>query len=58
MKDCDWIDFSNYPRHDPTAETREAYDISHNYSEEKKLVPGYFKDDMGGKVISAFIGLR
>ena len=58
LKDNEWIDFSNYPKPDPQLQSTELYDISQNYSEEKKLVPGFFKDDMGGKVINSFIGLR
>lgn len=53
-----WIDFSNYPKPDPASPVSELYDISKNYSEHLKLVPGYFKDDMGGKVIREFVGLR
>ena len=39
----DWFDFSNYSdKHD-------------NYNLDNKLVPGKFKDEMGGKLISEFV---
>ena len=41
-----WFDFSNYPQDHPN------FDVS------KKLKPGYFKDEMGGKPIEEFVGLR
>ena len=56
IKSDPWIDFSNYPK--PKPSTTKPYDIGQNYSEEKKLVPGFFKDDMGGEVITEFVGLR
>ena len=56
IKTSPWIDFSNYPKPQPSSS--HLYDIGQNYSENLKLVPGYFKDDMGGKVIKKFIGLR
>lgn len=40
------FDFSNYP---PT---------SHLFSEDRKKIPGYFKDESGGKLIEKFVGLR
>ena len=40
------MDFSNYPPDHP------------NYSADKQLVPGYFKDEYGGKPIQEFVGLR
>ena len=42
----DWFDFSNLPQNHP------------NYDAINKLVPGKFKDEMGGAVIIEFVGLR
>jgi len=42
----DWFDFSNYPKDHPN------FDLSN------KLVPGKFKDEMGGRLIEEFVGLR
>ena len=42
----DWFDFSNYPKDHP------------NYDTINKLIPGKFKDEMGGTVIIEFVGLR
>ena len=41
-----WFDFSNYPKDHP------------NFNVNNKLVPGKFKDEMGGKPIEEFVGLR
>merc|ERR1711873_293433 len=46
IKGEDWFDFSNYPQDHP------------NYDTINKLVPGKFKDEMGGTVIIEFVGLR
>ena len=46
IRDNDWFDFSNYSKDHP------------NYNTNHKLVPGKFKDEMGGKPIEEFIGLR
>ena len=46
IKDNKWFDFSNYD---------ENHD---NFSENNKLVPGKFKDEMGGRLIEEFGGLR
>ena len=43
----EWFDFSNYPKH------HENFDQMINH-----LKPGVFKDEMGGKAINEFIGLR
>ena len=42
----DWFDFSNYDKDHP------------NYDTSNDLVPGKFKDEMGGKPITEFVGLR
>ena len=42
----DWFDFSNYPDGHPMRSTK------------YKLLPGKFKDEMGGKAIEEFVGLR
>ena len=42
----DWFDFSNFPKNHP------------NYDIINKLVPGMFKDEMGGEIIVEFCGLR
>ena len=42
----EWFDFSNYPKNHPN------YDTSNN------LIPGKFKDEMGGTFIAEFCGLR
>ena len=41
-----WYDFSNY------------VEIHTNFDNSKKLIPGYFKDEFGGKFILEFVGLR
>ena len=46
IKDSDWFDFSNYPTDHP------------NFSTKNKLIPGKFKDEMGGKPTEEFVGLR
>ena len=42
----EWFDFSNYPEDHP------------NYDTSNHLVPGKFKDEMGGAFIKEFCGLR
>jgi hypothetical protein len=42
----DYFDFSNYPKHHPL------------YSVKNKKIPGFFKDEVGGRHITEFIGLR
>ena len=42
----DWFDFSNFPQDHP------------NFDTINKLIPGKFKDEMGGTVIIEFCGLR
>ena len=42
----DWFDLSNFPKDHP------------NYDAINKLIPGKFKDEMGGAVIMEFVGLR
>ena len=45
-EDLDWFDFSNYNKgHE-------------NYNNDNHLVPGKMKDEMGGKIIDEFVGLR
>ena len=44
--DTEWFDFSNYPKDHPNFDTS-------NY-----LIPGKFKDEMGGLFIEQFCGLR
>ena len=46
LKGNEWIDFSNYAKDHP------------NFHEEKKLIPGYFKDEFGGEFLLEFVGLR
>merc|ERR1711895_236149 len=41
-----WYDFSNY------------VEIHTNFDDSKKLIPGYFKDEFGGRFLLEFIGLR
>ena len=45
-EDLDWFDFSNYNKEHP------------NYNTDNHLVPGKMKDEMGGKIIDEFVGLR
>ena len=46
IKGNNWFDFSNY-------------DTSHpNFDESKKLIPGFFKDEFGGKFLLECYGLR
>ena len=46
IKGNEWFDFSNYDeKHD-------------NYDESKKLIPGFFKDEFGGKFLLEVCGLR
>ena len=42
----DWFDFSNYETNHP------------NYDKRNDKIPGKFKDEMGGKLITEFLGLR
>ena len=42
----DWFDFSNYETNHP------------NYDKRNDKIPGKFKDEMGGKLITEFVGLR
>ena len=42
----EWFDFSNYPKDHP------------NYDTSNHLIPGKFKDEMGGFLIEEFVGLR
>ena len=44
--DLDWFDFSNYNKD------------HENYNADNHLVPGKMKDEMGGKIINEFVGLR
>ena len=47
IKGCsDFMDFSNYAPDHP------------NYNPVNQLVPGFFKDEYGGKPIQEFVGLR
>ena len=47
IKGCtDFMDFSNYAPDHP------------NYCTDNQLVPGFFKDEYGGKPIHEFVGLR
>merc|ERR1712168_1643433 len=46
IKGNDWIDFSNYSRDHP------------DFSNKFKPIPGKFKDEMGSKLITEFVGLR
>ena len=47
IKGClDYMDFSNYAQNHP------------NYCSDNHLVPGFFKDEYGGKPIQEFVGLR
>ena len=47
IKGCsDFMDFSNYAPDHP------------NYNTDNQLVPGFFKDEYGGKPIQEFVGLR
>ena len=46
IKGNDWFDFSNYPKDHP------------NFSNSNNKVPGKFKDEMGGKPIIEFVGMR
>ena len=46
IKGNGWFDFSNYAKDHP------------NFHEKFKLIPGKFKDEMGGKYILEFVGLR
>ena len=41
-----WYDFSNYA------------EIHTNWDDSKQLIPGYFKDEFGGRLLLEFIGLR
>ena len=45
LKDCHWMDFSNYPKNHL------------NYSNEKYLKPGFFKDETASIPIKEFIGI-
>ena len=45
-EDIDWFDFSNYDQNHP------------NYNKDNHLIPGKMKDEMGGKIIDEFVGLR
>ena len=45
-EDLDWFDFSNYNKE------------HENYNTDNHLVPGKMKDEMGGKIIDEFVGLR
>ena len=45
-EDLDWFDFSNYNKD------------HENYNADNHLVPGKMKDEMGGKIIEEFVGLR
>ena len=45
-EDTNWFDFSNYSRDHP------------NYNKNNFLVPGKMKDEMAGKIIEEFAGLR
>lgn len=40
------FDFSNYPSDHPL------------FSEKNKRIPGFFKDEVGGKIIKSFVGLK
>ena len=42
----DWFDFSNYPLNHP------------NFDDSNNLIPGKMKDEMGGRLILEFVGLR
>ena len=46
IKENPWFDFSNYSEAHP------------NFNKNNKLIPGKFKDEMGGKPIAEFVGLR
>ena len=46
IKGNQWYDFSNY------------LELHTNWDDSKKLIPGYFKDEFGGKFLLEFIGLR
>ena len=45
-EDLDWFDFSNYNK---------EHEL---YNTDNHLVPGKMKDEMGGKIIDEFVGLR
>ena len=44
--DIEWFDFSNYNKE------------HENFNNDNHLIPGKMKDEMGGKVITEFVGLR
>merc|ERR1712236_168919 len=46
IKGNQWYDFSNY------------VEIHTNWDDSKQLIPGYFKDEFGGRLLLEFIGLR
>ena len=46
IKDNEWFDFSNYQPDHP------------HFNESKKLIPGFFKDEFGGKFLLEVCGLR
>ena len=46
IKENEWFDFSNYSPDHP------------NFNENKKLIPGFFKDEFGGKFLLEVCGLR
>ena len=46
IKGNQWYDFSNY------------VEIHTNWDDSKQLIPGYFKDEFGGRFLLEFIGLR
>ena len=46
IKGNQWFDFSNY------------IEVHTNFDDSKMLIPGFFKDEFGGKFIHEFVGLR
>lgn len=46
MDDGSYFDFSSYPKDHP------------NYSINNKRIPGFFKDETAGRIITEFVGLR
>ena len=46
IKGNQWFDFSNY------------IEVHTNFDDTKMLIPGFFKDEFGGKFILEFVGLR
>ena len=46
IREAKEMDFSNYPSDHP------------NFSLDKQLIPGFFKDEYAGKPIHEFVGLR